>query len=55
VTLAKAIGGGVPTAAIGGSEEACSSSRTGVYQVGTFNRQPALDAPPAAKANLLRS
>jgi glutamate-1-semialdehyde 2,1-aminomutase len=52
VTLAKAIGGGVPTAAIGGSEEVMQFVENGaVYQVGTFNGNPLSMA--AAKANLL--
>ena len=41
VTLAKAFGGGVPTAAIGGSEEVMQYVENGaVYQVGTFNGNP---------------
>jgi glutamate-1-semialdehyde 2,1-aminomutase len=52
VTLAKAVGGGVPTAAIGGSEEVMQFVENGaVYQVGTFNGNPLSMA--AAKANLL--
>ena len=52
VTLAKAIGGGVPTAAIGGTEEVMQFIENGaVYQVGTFNGNPLSMA--AAKANLL--
>jgi glutamate-1-semialdehyde 2,1-aminomutase len=51
VTLAKAIGGGVPTAAIGGSEEVMQFVENGaVYQVGTFNGNPLSMA--AARANL---
>ena len=42
VTLAKALGGGLPSGAIGGNEEVMSSIEDGtVYQVGTLQRQPA--------------
>src|ERR687895_1384942 len=52
VTLAKALGGGVPTGAIGGSEEAMSTVEDGsVYQVGTYNGNPLGMA--ATRANLL--
>ena len=52
VTLAKALGGGVPTGAIGGSEEVMSVVEDGsVYQVGTYNGNPLGMA--AARANLL--
>ena len=51
VTLAKALGGGFPVGAIGGSEEvmACVADGT-VYQVGTYNGNPLCMA--AARANL---
>ncbi|MDO5672532.1 MAG: aspartate aminotransferase family protein [Actinomycetaceae bacterium] len=52
VTLAKALGGGLPTGAIGGSEEVMSVVEDGsVYQVGTYNGNPLAFA--AARANLL--
>jgi glutamate-1-semialdehyde 2,1-aminomutase len=52
VTLAKALGGGVPTGAIGGSEEVMSVVENGsVYQVGTYNGNPLGMA--ATRANLL--
>jgi glutamate-1-semialdehyde 2,1-aminomutase len=52
VTLAKALGGGLPTGAIGGSEEVMSAVEDGsVYQVGTYNGNPLGMA--AARANLL--
>jgi glutamate-1-semialdehyde 2,1-aminomutase len=52
VTLAKALGGGLPTGAIGGSEEVMSVVEDGsVYQVGTYNGNPLGMA--AARANLL--
>jgi glutamate-1-semialdehyde 2,1-aminomutase len=51
VTLAKALGGGLPTGAIGGTEEVMSVVESGaVYQVGTFNGNPLGMA--AARANL---
>jgi glutamate-1-semialdehyde 2,1-aminomutase len=51
VTLAKALGGGVPSGAIGGSEEVFSVVEDGsVYQVGTFNGNPLTMA--AARASL---
>jgi glutamate-1-semialdehyde 2,1-aminomutase len=51
VTLAKALGGGLPTGAIGGSEEVMSVVEDGsVYQVGTYNGNPLGMA--AARANL---
>ena len=41
VTLAKALGGGLPAGAIGGSEEIMDVVRDGrVYQVGTYNGNP---------------
>jgi glutamate-1-semialdehyde 2,1-aminomutase len=52
VTLAKALGGGLPTGAIGMSEEVASVVEDGtVYQVGTFNGNPLGMA--ATRANLL--
>jgi glutamate-1-semialdehyde 2,1-aminomutase len=52
VTLAKALGGGFPTGAIGGSEEVMSAIEDGrVYQVGTYNGNPLGMA--AVRANLL--
>jgi glutamate-1-semialdehyde 2,1-aminomutase len=52
ITLAKALGGGLPTGAIGGSEEVMSVVEDGsVYQVGTYNGNPLGMA--AARANLL--
>src|SRR6059058_5732815 len=52
VTLAKALGGGLPTGAIGGSEEVMACVADGsVYQVGTYNGNPLGMA--AARANLL--
>jgi glutamate-1-semialdehyde 2,1-aminomutase len=52
VTLAKALGGGLSTGAIGGSEEAFDVVEKGtVYQVGTFNGNPL--AMAAARASLL--
>src|SRR3954451_18590871 len=51
VTLAKALGGGVPTGAIGGSDEVMSAVEDGsVFQVGTYNGNPLGMA--AARANL---
>ncbi len=53
VTLAKALGGGLPTGAIGGTEEVMESVRDGrVYQVGTYNGNPLSMA--AARASLER-
>ncbi len=53
VTLAKALGGGLPSGAIGGSDEVMESVRDGrVYQVGTFNGNPLSMA--AARASLER-
>ena len=41
VTLAKALGGGLPTGAIGATEEVMSVVEDGsVYQVGTYNGNP---------------
>src|SRR5207237_1845200 len=41
VTLAKTLGGGLPSGAIGGSERAMSVVEDGsVYQVGTYNGNP---------------
>ena len=52
VTLAKALGGGLPSGAIGGTEEAFELVEDGtVYQVGTYNGNPLSMA--AARANLL--
>jgi glutamate-1-semialdehyde 2,1-aminomutase len=51
VTLAKALGGGLPIGAIGGTEEAMACVADGsVYQVGTYNGNPLGMA--AARANL---
>ena len=52
VTLAKVLGGGLPSGAIGGSEEVMSVVEDGsVYQVGTYNGNPLGMA--ATRANLL--
>ena len=52
VTLAKALGGGLPTGAIGMTEEVAAVVQDGsVYQVGTYNGNPLGMA--AARANLL--
>jgi glutamate-1-semialdehyde 2,1-aminomutase len=52
VTLAKALGGGLPSGAIGGTEEVMEVVEDGsVYQVGTYNGNPLVMA--AAKASLL--
>mgnify|MGYP000969660575 CR=1 FL=1 len=52
VTLAKCLGGGLPTGAIGMSEELSQSVESGlVYQVGTYNGNPLGMA--ATRANLL--
>jgi glutamate-1-semialdehyde 2,1-aminomutase len=52
VTLAKALGGGLPSGAIGMSEEVSKVVEDGtVYQVGTYNGNPLSMA--AARANLL--
>ena len=52
VTLAKALGGGLPTGAIGGTEEVMEVVENGsVYQVGTYNGNPLGMA--AARASLL--
>ncbi len=51
VTLAKALGGGFPVGAIGGTEEVMACVEDGsVYQVGTYNGNPLCMA--AARANL---
>ena len=51
VTLAKALGGGLPCGAIGGTEEAMATVLSGkVYQVGTYNGNPLTMA--AARASL---
>jgi glutamate-1-semialdehyde 2,1-aminomutase len=51
VTLAKALGGGLPTGAIGGSEDVMEIVERGkVYQVGTYNGNPLCMA--AARAGL---
>jgi glutamate-1-semialdehyde 2,1-aminomutase len=52
VTLAKTLGGGLPSGAIGGSDEVFEVVEKGaVYQVGTFNGNPLTMA--AARASLL--
>jgi glutamate-1-semialdehyde 2,1-aminomutase len=52
VTLAKALGGGLPAGAIGGTEEVMAVVEDGsVYQVGTYNGNPLTMA--AARASLL--
>jgi len=52
VTLAKALGGGVPTGAIGGNDEVMSVVEDGsVFQVGTYNGNPLGMA--ATRASLL--
>ena len=52
VTLAKTLGGGLPSAAIGGTEEVMALVENGtVYQVGTYNGNPLCMA--AARASLL--
>jgi glutamate-1-semialdehyde 2,1-aminomutase len=52
VTLAKTLGGGVPTAAIGATDEVMAVVEDGsVFQVGTFNGSPL--AMAAARASLL--
>jgi glutamate-1-semialdehyde 2,1-aminomutase len=52
ITLAKALGGGLPSGAIGGSEEVMSVVEDGsVYQVGTYNGNPLGMA--SARASLL--
>jgi glutamate-1-semialdehyde 2,1-aminomutase len=52
VTLAKTLGGGLPSGAIGGSEEVFEVVENGsVYQVGTYNGNPLSMA--AARASLL--
>jgi glutamate-1-semialdehyde 2,1-aminomutase len=52
VTLAKALGGGLPSGAIGGSADVMSAVESGlVPQAGTFNGNPLCMA--AARANLL--
>lgn len=51
VTLAKALGGGLPSGAIGATEEVMSVVKSGkVYQVGTYNGNPLVMA--AARASL---
>ncbi|MBX3071504.1 MAG: aspartate aminotransferase family protein [Thermomicrobiales bacterium] len=51
VTMAKALGGGLPAGAIGGTEEAMEPVLSGkVYQVGTYNGNPLTMA--AARASL---
>ena len=53
VCLAKALGAGIPTGAIGGTDEIWSAVDSGdVYMVGTFNGNPL--AMAAARANLER-
>jgi len=52
VTLAKTLGGGLPSGAIGGTDEVMAVVEDGsVYQVGTFNGNPLTMA--AARASLL--
>jgi glutamate-1-semialdehyde 2,1-aminomutase len=52
VTLAKTLGGGLPSAAVGGSEEVMAVVEDGtVYQVGTYNGNPLGMA--AARASLM--
>jgi len=52
VTLAKTLGGGLPSGAIGGTEEVMRVVEDGsVYQVGTYNGNPL--AMAAARASLL--
>jgi glutamate-1-semialdehyde 2,1-aminomutase len=52
ITLAKTLGGGLPSAAIGGTEEVMALVEDGtVYQVGTYNGNPLCMA--AARASLL--
>ena len=52
ITLAKVLGGGLPSGAIGGTEEVMSVVEDGsVYQVGTYNGNPLGMA--ATRANLL--
>jgi glutamate-1-semialdehyde 2,1-aminomutase len=52
ITLAKSLGGGLPTGAIGGTEEVMGVVEDGtVYQVGTYNGNPLSMA--AARASLL--
>ncbi len=52
VTLAKTLGGGLPSAAIGGTEEIMALVEDGtVYQVGTYNGNPLCMA--ASRASLL--
>lgn len=52
VTLAKALGAGLPMGAVGGTEDVMSVVKDGrVYQVGTFNGNPMCMS--AARANLL--
>lgn len=51
VTLAKALGGGLPSGAIGATEDVMSVVKSGkVYQVGTYNGNPLVMA--AARASL---
>src|SRR5207302_11372003 len=51
VTLAKTLGGGLPSGAIGGTEEAFETVASGaVYQVGTYNGNPLTMA--ASRASL---
>ena len=50
VTLAKALGGGLPSGAIGGTEEVMEVVENGsVYQVGHVQRKPALDGSCAGE------
>jgi glutamate-1-semialdehyde 2,1-aminomutase len=46
ITLAKTLGGGLPSGAIGGTEDVMAVVEDGtVYQVGTFNGNPLTMAP----------
>ena len=50
VTLAKALGGGLPSGAIGGTEEVFEVVENGsVYQVGTYNGNPLCDGGRAGE------
>ena len=52
ITLAKTLGGGLPSGAIGGTEEAFETVESGaVYQVGTYNGNPLTMA--ASRASLV--
>ena len=50
VTLAKTLGGGLPSGAIGGTEEVMRVVEDGtVYQVGTYNGNPLGDGGSAGE------